>query len=382
MRRHDLDWLRVLVFGLLILYHVGMFFVPWGWHIKNNVIYSWLVYPMLFVNQWRLPILFVISGMGTYYALGKRSGKQFVKERIIRLYIPLAVGMLLIVPPQVYIERIVNLQFSGSYFDFWPSHAFIGIYPEGNMSWHHLWFLPYLLLFSLVLVPLFLHLRTNPDNRFISWLRKMIGKPAGIYLFLIPLYLTEALVEPFFPVTHALVGDWFALLNFGLMFLFGFLLISVQQQFWRLVESKRQLFLLCGILGFTVWLGLIISTEDSIYRHFTEAFLKVFNLWSWILVLFGYASRYLNKPSYMLSYANEAVYPFYILHQTITIIIAYFLMDLNWGFLPKFSILLVGTFLGSWIIYEYVIRRWKWIRPLFGLKLKSRFIPRVKVIKK
>ena len=106
-----MDWLRVLVFGLLILYHVGMFFVPWGWHIKNNEISLDLQWPMLFVNQWRLPILFVISGMGTYYAFGKRTAGQFAKERLIRLYIPLTIGMLFIVPPQVYIERIANGQF-------------------------------------------------------------------------------------------------------------------------------------------------------------------------------------------------------------------------------------------------------------------------------
>src|SRR5690606_16631767 len=106
MRRYDLDWLRVIVFGLLIFYHVGMFFVPWGFHIKNNSIYDWLRYPMLFLNQWRLPILFVISGMGTYYALSKRSARQFALERINRLLLPLAVGMLFIVPPQIYIERI------------------------------------------------------------------------------------------------------------------------------------------------------------------------------------------------------------------------------------------------------------------------------------
>ena len=89
MRRHDLDWLRVIVFGLLIFYHVGMFFVPWGWHIKNNVIYEWFAVPMYFLNQWRIPILFVISGMGTYYALGKRSRKQFSRERLRRLGFPL-----------------------------------------------------------------------------------------------------------------------------------------------------------------------------------------------------------------------------------------------------------------------------------------------------
>jgi hypothetical protein len=111
MRRHDLDWLRVIVFGLLIFYHVGMFFVPWGFHIKNDIIYSEIRWPMLFVNQWRLPILFVISGMGTYYALSKRSGGQFAKERIQRLLLPLVVGIVLIVPPQVYFERLDRGQF-------------------------------------------------------------------------------------------------------------------------------------------------------------------------------------------------------------------------------------------------------------------------------
>ena len=106
MRRNDLDWLRVLVFALLIFYHVGMFFVPWGFHIKNNIIYDWLRYPMVFLNQWRLPILFVISGMGTYYALQKRTGLQFAFERIKRLLIPLIFGMLFIVPPQVYLEKL------------------------------------------------------------------------------------------------------------------------------------------------------------------------------------------------------------------------------------------------------------------------------------
>ena len=142
-RRYDIDWLRVLVFGLLIFYHVGMFFVPWGWHIKNNIIYEWPMWPMRFLNQWRLPILFVISGMGTYYALNKRNGWQFAGERIKRLLVPLLFGMAVIVPVQVYAERVVNGQFNGSYFDFWPSQAFEGVYPVGNLSWHHLWFLPF-----------------------------------------------------------------------------------------------------------------------------------------------------------------------------------------------------------------------------------------------
>jgi len=121
IRRHDIDWLRVIVFGLLIFYHVGMFFVSWGWHIKNNITYEWLQWPMRFLNQWRLPILFVISGMGTYYALSKRSIRKFSWERIKRLGIPLIFGMFVIVPPQVYYERLDLGQFVGSYWDFFTT---------------------------------------------------------------------------------------------------------------------------------------------------------------------------------------------------------------------------------------------------------------------
>jgi len=368
MRRYDLDWLRVIVFALLIFYHVGMFFVPWDFHIKNNNIYHWLTYPMWFLNQWRLPILFVISGMGTYYALQKRTGKQFAWERIKRLYLPLIVGMLLIIPPQVYIERLVKNQFIGSYFDFWPTKAFIGIYPNGNMSWHHLWFLPYLLLFSLVLTPFLVYLKKHPKNSFNSWLNNLIKNPLGLYVLIIPLYFNEAFIEPFFPVTHALLDDWFTIINCITLFFYGFLLITVKESFWLTVENFRKRFLLTGIISFVIMLIITHNFKDSDIRHFTEAFFKVINLWSWILALFGFAAKHFNKNSKILSYSNEAVYPFYILHQTVMIVIAYFLIDLDWSLGLKASIMILGTFGISGLLYEFLIRRWKYIRPLFGLK--------------
>jgi glucans biosynthesis protein C len=368
MRRHDLDWLRVIVFGLLILYHVGMFFVPWGFHIKNDIIYPDIRWPMLFVNQWRLPILFVISGMGTFYALAKRSGGQFAKERMQRLLIPLIIGILFIVPPQVYFERLDKGQFSGGYFDFWPSKAFIGVYPEGNFSWHHLWFLPYLLLFSLVLIPVFLYLRQNPNAWILRKMRILAGQTFGLFWLIIPLYFWESLLEPFFPSTHALWGDWFNVVNYITLFFYGFLLISVKDVFWKTVMENRRKYLYMGLVGFTLMIGLRILYADSTLIHFIEAWFKVINLWAWILTLFGYTATYLNRPSKTLTYANEAVYPFYILHQTIMIAIGYYLMHLAWGFWPKFLLMVVGTFGISWIVYEFGIRRWKWIRPLFGLK--------------
>lgn len=375
IRRYDLDWLRVIVFALLIFYHVGMFFVPWGWHIKNNVIYDNLRWPMLFLNQWRLPILFMISGMGTYYALGKRSTGKFMWERFLRLGIPLIFGMLIIVPPQVYFERLASGAFSGSYWEYFTTVAFNGIYPEGNYSWHHLWFLPYLLVFSWILAPLFVYLRKH-QTRFIDWVKKLIEKPWGIYAFIIPLYLTESLVEPFFPVTHALVNDWFNFLFSIILFFYGFVLIATGGTFWNMVERIRSKALMVGIVSFCSLLIIWLFFEDSVIIHFTEALFKVANLWSWILVLFSYAAKFLNKPSHGLSYANRAVYPFYILHQTITVAIGYYIMNLDWGFWPKATLMVVGTFGICWLIYDLIILRVKWLHPLFGLKkgvMKKRY---------
>lgn len=368
MRRHDLDWLRVIVFGLLIFYHVGMFFVPWGFHIKNNVTYEWLTYPMWFVNQWRLPILFVISGMGTYYALQKRTGLKFTFERLKRLGLPLIFGMVCIVPPQVYFERLDKNQFAGGYLDFWPSQALMGVFPEGNLSWHHLWFLPYLLIFSLTLLPIFIYLKKHPSNWFITQINQLIKKPLGLYLFIVPLYFIEAYLEPRFPVTHGLVGDWFTIISCSTLFFFGFVLISVKDSFWPTVEEHRKFYLISGIISFTIMFLITSRFEDSASRHYTEAFFKVVNLWSWILALFGFAAKYLNKESNILSYSNTAVYPFYILHQTVMIVMAYYLMNLEWTLSLKAFIMVIGTFGFSWLIYEFLIRRWKYIRPFFGLK--------------
>ena len=377
IRRYDLDWLRVIVFGLLIVYHVGMFFVPWGWHIKNNIIYEWLTYPMLFINQWRLPILFVISGMGTAYALSFRSGGEFMGERLKRLGIPLLFGILVIVPPQVYVERMYTGSFSGDYFHWYFSQAFAGIYPQGNFSWHHLWFLPYLLVFSLLLTPVFLRLRAAKEGKFLKWLNAYLkANPWFLFWFVIPLYLYEAFLEPFFEITHNLVWDWFNFISSLTLFFYGFLLIKVKEAFWQAVEKIKSKTMMLGLISFSCLLFIWLFLQDSVAVHFTEALLKVTNLWAWIITIFGYAARYLNRPGKYLAYCNQAVYPFYILHQTVTVVLGYFIYDLNLRLAPKFVILLAGTFGISWLIYEFLIRRVSLLWPMFGLKRRVKSVAR------
>jgi glucan biosynthesis protein C len=232
----------------------------------------------------------------------------------------------------------------------------------------------------LILIPIFIFLRNNPNNFILRTTAKISNTRWGLYWFIAPLYLIESFVEPFFEETHALVGDWFVIINSITLFFIGFLLISVKETFWETFEENRKTYLKYGIIGFTLLMLIITAFEDSYLRHFTEALIKVFSFWSWILTLFGHASKYLNKPSKTLTYCNEAVYPFYILHQTITVILGYYLMHLQWNSFCKFSIMSIGTFLISWIIYEFLIRRWFMIRPLFGLQ-NTKKIPDSKLLR-
>jgi len=359
-RRYDIDWIRVIVFDILIVYHVGMFFVDWGWHIKNDVIVDWIKTPMLFINQWRIPILFVVSGMGTRFAFSYRSGGLYAKERFTRLFIPLVFGMLVIVPPQVYYERLTQGLDYTSYLNFYP-HYFNGIYPDGNFSWHHLWFLPYLLIMSLLATPIFLSLRKE-GNTIVSLCRKAITTtPFLLYLAVIPLFLIELLLHDKYPITHALVGDWYALLFYFILFVIGYILICCSSAFWDAVLKIRYATLGLGIASYVIFRNLEVSGA-------THDFLKVLNMWSWILAIFGFAAKYLNHESATIKYRNKAVYPFYILHQTITLICGYYLINTPIHYGWKMFIMVVVTFVGSWLIYEFIILRVPFIQPLFGVK--------------
>lgn len=362
-RRYEIDWIRVIVFDILIIYHVGMFFVPWGWHLKNDEIVGWIQFPMLFVNQWRIPILFVVSGIGTWFAMVKRNGMEYFQERVQRLFVPLVAGVLIIVPPQVYIERLATSEFFGSYISFYPG-VFDGIYPNGNFSWHHLWFLPYLLLFSIFSIPFFAALKEE-GNQLIIALRKVLAKHPWLLLMgILPLLITDFFLEPYFPINHAIVGDWYGLAKYFSLFFLGYLMAGLGESFWAAVVKMKNICLITGVLTFPVLLWLWWNFDPSIYIPIVRSI----NTWVWILAVFGFAARFLNRPSEVLNYRNQAVYPFYILHQTITLSIGFWLLNTDLHYVIKTIVMIVGTFGGCWILYEFAIRRVRFLRPLFGLR--------------
>jgi hypothetical protein len=373
-RRYDLDWLRVSAFYILILYHVGMIFVPWDFHIKNSQTAEWFETWMAFLSQWRLPLLFMISGIVIYYSLGKRSGSEFIRERLKRLLIPLLFGMLVIVPPQIYYERVFNGVQYASYWDFWKTVFYFQPFPQGNFSWHHLWYVVYILVYSLLATPVFLYLRSHRSANLRQKTGLFLqGHPNIIYLIMLPMIVFYFGIAGKFPVTHDLIHDWYNhSISFSL-FMFGFCIASIDG-IWDVVAAKKKqsliqaavpgLFLILFVWGPTFELPI----EHTEWFGIIYGILKMFMIPSLLLAIFGYGKVLLNRSGSLLSYLNESVYPLYILHQTVMIIFGYYIIRLDWGIMPKFLVTTLVTFGGSFLIYELLIKRNNISRVLFGLK--------------
>ena len=186
-RRHDIDWLRVIAFSLLIFYHTGMFFVPWDFHFKNSQTSDLFELWMAPLSQFRLPLLFMISGMGSYFVLKHRKSGAFFRERSVRLMLPLLFGMFVIVPPQIFYEHLnKGVQYS-SYFEFYKKVFEFKPYPEGGcLSWHHLWYILYIFFYSVICFPLIKYLTSEKSQDFKTKLVSFFSKPGRIYLVSLP----------------------------------------------------------------------------------------------------------------------------------------------------------------------------------------------------
>lgn len=377
-RRYDLDWLRVIAFYILIFFHVGMIFVPWDFHIKNSVTAEWFETWMAFLHQWRLPLLFTISGAVVFYSLKNRSGKIFLKERFIRLFIPLVFGMFIIVPPQIYFERISNGIHFENYFQFWLTvFNFVPFPLGGSLSWHHLWYVLYIFVYSIIALPLFLFLRSSKSLKLKNKISDLIDKnPNAIYLvgflFLI-LYFT---LSHRFPTTHGLIDDWYNHAVSFSFFMLGFFISSING-FRELLLKKRKQSLVIALIPASILILFVwgptfkIVNEDAEWFIYVYGFLKWTFIPSFLFAIFGYGNHLLNKPSKILSYANESVYPLYILHQTVELIFGYYLIQLDLPLMIKFILLVVITFGVSLLLYEIIIKRINILRILFGMKSKS-----------
>jgi glucan biosynthesis protein C len=366
-RRYDIDWLRVLAMLMIFLFHCARFFNYEDWHVKNNRLDFGMSVFVEIVVQWIMPLFFILSAISVYYALDFRSNRSFINERFKRLVIPLVFGIFVIAPPQVYIERVSHSQFAGSFVQFYP-HYFDGLYGfGGNFAWMgiHLWYLEILFIFSLLALPIFRYLKKEKIQHFISRTAIYFKKPGIIFLLALPIFFMEMFVnqQPD-GIGRRDFGGW-SLLTYLVFFILGYL-IATNMQFRVSIERHRKIALLLGVL--TTISGFFLLEAGYSSRTYFFAFLRAFNSWFWLTAILGFGSKYLNFNNGLLKYSNEAVLPFYILHQTIIVIIGFYIANWDAGVIMKYLILSTVSFALIIALYNLLIKRVKILRFLFGMK--------------
>lgn len=372
-RQSYIDWLRVGAMLLLVFFHTGRLFDEPAWHIKNAQLNSGINIFNRFLDIWLMPLFFILAGAAVWYSLGKRTPGGFAKERVLRLLVPLIFGMLIIVPPQVYTERVFDGDFTGSFLAWYPN-TFHGIYSmddpaSGNLSWHHLWFLAYLFVFSLILLPLFRYLRRENREPLISRIAQFMEEPGAIFLPAIPLIVINIALRPTFGWGNQnLIDDWANFLYYLCVFFCGFLLVSNS----RMIQTVRRNWLTALVTAAILSPVILLDERDTLSLP-EPLFLAFYATacWCWLIFIIGIGSRFLNFTNGVLRYASDAVLPVYILHQTIIVTLGFYVIKWSTGVAPKYFFIVIATLVSSLAIYE-VVRRINVMRFLFGIKVRKR----------
>lgn len=365
-REYYIDWLRILLITSVFLYHIGMIFVTWGWHVKNDVLYDGVLQTLMsFLHSWRMPLLFMISGAGTFLALRGISPGRYLAERSKRLLIPLAAGIFILVPVQVYIEKA---GIYGSLISFYP-HMFEGIYPEGNFSWHHLWFIAYLFTLSLIISPFLNTMRGHKFQGLAGKMSLLLSKPFSLNLVIIPLIISQVILRMFFETeTHDLINDWASFTAYLIFFLAGFILLP-RKNITEAAVRDRKIYLFETAVFTAV---MFLSPELFKAERTAEIFSDVSELiisWTCSVAVIGFAKKYMDSDSPFRKTANEAIYPFYLLHQPLIVIIGYFITKTGMADWFKSLVILSSALVSFMLLYGFFIRPYNISRILFGMKI-------------
>jgi glucan biosynthesis protein C len=384
-RLHYLDCLHVLSILMVFLFHAVHPFDFGDWQVKNVDQSEILTIILLFLGMWGMPFFFLLAGAGSWFALQRRTARQYVFERFDRLLIPFIAGSILFTPLEYYCEYMNKIQrgvltsfptFLSAFTVFNPRLLrFPGLSPRWfGVAGYHLWFLGFLFSFALITLPFFLWLKKQPGQRALSWMARLCEHRGGILLFAIPAGLILCLLLPFFPLEH----DWAEFILYLLFFAMGFILFA-DERFARAIQRDWPLLLTLGSVIVAGLVGAFLTGSPLLTWNETPgipAFYLLQLLRGTIAVCFSLTMwfvgiRFLDFTNKWLRYGQEAALPFFVLHQPVIVVIAFFVVQWNAGISVKLPVVVLSSFWVTLALYELIVRRIRPLRLVFGIKGKS-----------
>jgi glucan biosynthesis protein C len=377
-RLHYLDWLRVLAVLGVFYAHTTNIYDTLYWHIRGGDQSAGLIVLVVFGTQWGMALFFFLAGASSWFALESRTSREYISERFKRLIIPCIVGFILLSPPQAYLLSVSQGLYHGTFLQFIP-YFFEHIHISWNPQWiaaygYHLWFLAFLFFVSLLTLPALLLLRRKRGLDFISTLAAFCSKPAGLFVFVIPIALIQIALRAPFPGYQGW-ADFFIWL---IIFVYGFMLLA-DKRFTTAIQKQGKIALIVGIVSLMTMLianfAGVLSSWDSITRYtpgyMLYQLLRSIVTWSWMIFALYFGMRCLNFRNKVIDYTNEAVLPFYVLHHPVIVVIAFYTIpwDMNLGI--KFLFVSTAALVATLVLYDLLIRRWNVTRWLFGMKPKN-----------
>jgi peptidoglycan/LPS O-acetylase OafA/YrhL len=378
-RKYALDWLRVLAILIVFLYHSTRFFNLGDWHVKNVHTYVWVEIWNIFATRWMMPLFFIISGASLFYAIGKSGGfRKFYVDKFLRLMIPVLLASVTHSILQVYLERLNHGRFTGSFFSFIPEYfngVYLGIGMPGNFAYHgmHLWYLLFLFLYGLICYRLFVWLKAG-GAQILNRVTSLFAIPGLIYLwFLMPLLIMKALIPQV--VLDAGAGGW-GFLYYIWFLISGFLIVS-SDRLQSSIRNQRWVSLLLGVVLMSALLYQLFGSSRVVLQtwisDWINPLLSFFSAWCWLFAILGFGMRYLAFDRPGLRYANEGVLPFFILHQTVLLVVGYYVVTWKIPDVLKWAIIFTSSFIIIIALYTLLIRKFELFRFLFGMKTARPF---------
>lgn len=372
-RQYFLDWVRILAFAFLIFYHTGMMFVSWGFHIESGHNSVFLKSIMLLTSNWRLDILFIVSGVAISFMITKMSLKSFTWQRVIKLYFPLLFAVVIVVAPQSYYEAIQKEVFEGNFWQFWTTQYFTFTWDERMNApfptFNHMWYVLYLFHYTILLLPLFALINSEKGKKLLSKIENWLSRGTRIVWLPLMLYMFNLLAFDDDKITHAFYNDWYGHSIFLFAMIMGLLFVRMPLV-WQAFENNRYISLALGLISYGALLIIFLLPNESLPFDPDEIWglIALVVKWSWMALVLGFARKNLNFTNRTLKYCNELVYPFFILHQTVIIVFGYYVIEWGLSGSVEFFTIAIGTFIICGLLYKCLIKRIGILRFLFGMK--------------